>query len=401
MLVPESELAAGRLSKFRVRPDVPVKAAVPWAHIVKGPARFLFDKIFLVTVLIPTLLSIAYFGFLASDVYMSESRFVVRMQQRGQATSAIGALLQGTGFQRANDDSFTVHDFMTSRDALKTLDEELRLREAFSKPAIDFASRFPRPFDDASFESLFKYYGSKVAVVFDASSSITTLTVRAFDPEDAFRINQMLLAMGEALVNRINDRGRADMVKYAAGEVADAEAKAKASALALASYRNRRAVFDPDKQSALQLQQVTKLQDELVIARLQLAQIKSLSPSNPQIGAMERRAAGLESEMARQMSRIAGPSGNSLTDKATEFERLQLERTFADRQVAAAMTNLETARSEARRQQIYLERIVQPNKPDLALEPRRLRAIFATFVVGLVMWGVLSMLLAGVKEHRD
>ncbi len=401
MLVPESELGGGRLSKFRARTEKPAKAVVPWAFVVNSPARFLFDKLFLVTVLIPTLLSIAYFGFLASDVYISESRFVVRMPQRGQATSAIGALLQGTGFQRAHDDSFTVHDFMTSRDALKTLDLELKLRESFSDLNVDFASRFPRPFDDASFESLYKYYGGKVAVIFDASSSITTLTVRAFEPDDAFRINQMLLAMGEGLVNRINDRGRADMVKYATDEVADAEAKAKASALALASYRNRRAVFDPDKQSALQLQQVTKLQDELVIAKLQLAQIKSLSPANPQIGAMERRASGLEAEMARQMSRIAGPNGNSLTDKATEFERLQLERTFADRQVAAAMTNLETARSEARRQQIYLERIVQPNKPDLALEPRRARAIFATLVVGLVMWGVLSMLLAGVKEHRD
>ena len=374
---------------------------MPWAFIVNGPARVLFDKLFLVTVLIPTLVSIVYFGFLASDVYLSESRFVVRMPQRGQAMGGLGALLQGTGFQRAHDDSFTVHDFMTSRDALKTLDHELKLRSSFSDRGIDFASRFPRPFDDDSFESLYRFYQNKVAVIFDASSSITTLTVRAFKSEDAFRINQMLLLMGEGLVNRINDRGRADLVKYAADEVAGAEGKAKTAALALASYRNRRAVFDPEKQSALQLQQVTKLQDELVIAKLQLAQIKALSPANPQIGAMERRANGLEAEMARQMAQVAGPNGNSLTDKATEFERLQLERSFADRQVAAAMTNLESARSEARRQQIYLERIVQPNKPDLALEPRRARSIFATLVVGLVMWGVLSMLLAGVKEHRD
>jgi capsular polysaccharide transport system permease protein len=50
---------------------------------------------------------------------------------------------------------------------------------------------------------------------------------------------------------------------------------------------------------------------------------------------------------------------------------------------------------------LYLERIVQPNKPDMALEPRRMRSIFSTFIIGLVAWGILSMLLAGVREHQD
>ena len=38
-----------------------------------------------------------------------------------------------------------------------------------------------------------------------------------------------------------------------------------AAALALAQYRNKGAVFDPERQSALQLQQVSKLQDELMV----------------------------------------------------------------------------------------------------------------------------------------
>ncbi|MBL8303436.1 MAG: hypothetical protein JNM26_11755 [Ideonella sp.] len=101
------------------------------------------------------------------------------------------------------------------------------------------------------------------------------------------------------------------------------------------------------------------------------------------------------------MGKVAGGGNNSFTDKAAEFERLQLERSFAERQVASAMTSLEAARSEARRQTLYLERIVQPNTPDEALEPRRLRSMLATFVVGLVAWGVLSMLVAGIREHRD
>ena len=53
------------------------------------------------------------------------------------------------------------------------------------------------------------------------------------------------------------------------------------------------------------------------------------------------------------------------------------------------------------RQQAYLERIAQPSLPDVAQEPRRLRSVLATFVLGLVAWGILAMLLAGVREHQD
>ena len=59
-----------------------------------------FDAIFIVTVLLPTLAAAAYFGFVASDVYISESRFVVRNPQRS-AQSGLGALLQGTAFSRS------------------------------------------------------------------------------------------------------------------------------------------------------------------------------------------------------------------------------------------------------------------------------------------------------------
>ena len=76
-------------------------------------------------------------------------------------------------------------------------------------------------------------------------------------------------------------------------------------------------------------------------------------------------------------------------------------RAFADKQLAAALTSLEQARNEAQRKQLYLERIVQASLPDVAVEPRRLRNVLATFALGLVAWGVIGMLLAGVREHQQ
>ncbi|MBP4044678.1 capsule biosynthesis protein [Chromobacterium violaceum] len=357
------------------------------------------NPLFLITVIVPTTISVIYFGGIASDVYVSESRFVVRSPEK-QSTSPFGNLLKGAGFSRSQDDSYTVQDFMMSRDALKALDKSLAINKAFSSSQIDPFSRFAGLNWDNSFEALHRYYQNKVSMQLDSSSSISTLTVRAFTADDAYRINKQLLDMSEELINRLNERGRQDMIRFASREVDAAEKKSTAAAVALSLYRNEKGVIDPERQSTIQLQQITKLQDELIATKTQLAQLQTFTQDNPQIPALKKRIETLQSEIAAESNMVAG-GNKSLANKAAEYQRLVLEREFADKQLASAMATLEQARNDAVRKQLYLERIVQPNKPDKAQEPRRIRGIFSTLALGLVAWGILTMLLAGVREHQD
>jgi len=356
------------------------------------------DRLFVLTVVVPTVLATLYFGLLASDVYVSESRFVVRSPDKPSA-SGLGVLLKSAGFSNAGDEIFAAHEFVKSRDALRELNKNQAVARAYSRPAISTFDRFNPLGMDGSFEDLFKYYLKKIDIQYATTSSITTLTVRAFTPGDAQSINRQLLQLSEGLVNRLNERGRTDLVRYAAQEVEESEQNARQAALELARFRNANGIIDPERQATVQLQMISKLQDELIGARLQLLQLRAMAPENPQIPVLQVRITGLAREIDRQLGLVAGDR-RSLSATAAQFQRLQLEREFADKRLAAAMSSLEEARNEARRKQAYVERIVQPSLPDEAQEPRRLRGIFATFVLGLVAWGILRMLLAGVREHH-
>lgn len=357
------------------------------------------NRLLLITTIIPTALAVLYFGLIASDVYISESRFVVRSPER-QTASPLGLILKGAGFSKAQDDSYTVQDYVLSRDAVKALNNELKIKSAYSASGIDLFSRFPGLDLDDSLEAFHQYYQKKITVQLDSASSITTLTVRAFSPEAAQDINQRLVDLAESLVNKLNERGRQDMIRFAADEVTDAQAKAKASALALAQYRNAKGVIDPEKQSAIPLQQVAKLQDELIATKAQVMQLEKLAKDNPQLPVLRQRVGLLESEIDAETKRIAGGE-KSLAGKATEFHRLALEKEFSDKMLASAMSTLEQAKNEAQRKQLYLERIVQPNLPDSPKEPKGLRNIIATLLLGFMLYGVLTILIAGVREHRD
>ncbi len=392
-----------------VKTEVPEIVNTPAASAIKNSSHlslrrtidriFGMDRLLLIAVVIPTVFSSIYFGLIASDIFISESRFVVRSPQH-QTSTGLGALFQGAGFSRSQDDTYTVHDYIFSRDALKKLDDQFALGKAFSSSNVDVFSRFAGLDWDKSFEALHRYYLKRVWVDQDTLSSISTLSVSAFTPADAYQLNEKLLEMSEGLVNQLNERGRQDMILFASTEVATAENKAKAAALAVSDYRTQKGVFDPEKQSSLQLQQVSKLQDDLISTKIQLAQIRSLTRDNPQIPSLHQRIKTLQSEISSETAKVAG-GDSSLANKSTEYEGLILERGFAEKQLAAALTSLELARNDAQRKQLYLERIVQPNMPDVAMEPRRIRSVFATFVLGLIAWGILTMLLAGIREHQE
>ena len=357
------------------------------------------NRLFLVTVVVPFLLSILYFGFLASDVYISESKFVVRSPEKPAATG-IGVILQNVGFASGTDEIFAAQSFAISRDALKAINQKGEFEQAYSRPDIFILDRFNPLGIAGSFEDLYEYFRTKVRLLNDATTSISTLTVRAYTPEEARRVNQRLLEMSEATVNRLNTRGRQDLIRYAETEVANSKAQAQSAAVALAAFRNRYGVVDPEKQAEVQMQMISKLQDGLIGARTELAQLERYTPINPRIPVVKTQIATIQGQIDRELGKIAGNRG-SLAQSAVIYERLVLENELANKQLSASLGSLEQARNEAQRKQAYVERIVQPNLPDAPMEPRRLRGILATLALSLVAYGILRMLLAGVKEHAQ
>jgi capsular polysaccharide transport system permease protein len=357
-------------------------------------------SLFAAVVLAPTIFAAIYYGFIASNVFISESRFVVRSPQSSAPAGFVGAVLQGAGLSRSQDDTYSVHDYVLSRDALQELDQTLGVRRMYSSKSIDFINRFARFGWNNSFEDFYRYYGNRVGVEYDPVSSISILTVRAFRAEDARQIDNLLLEMSERLVNALNERSRQDLIRFADDEITIASDKAKNAALALLAYRSAHAIFEPDKEAVIQLEAVAKIQEELVSTEADLAQLKKLSPGSPQISALNSRADTLRDSIASEASKVTSGT-KSLSARAPDFQRLTLELEFADKQLGAALAAFETARGAALQKQLYLERLVQPSLPDKAMEPRRLRSVFTVFALGMICFAVASLVLASVREHSE
>jgi capsular polysaccharide transport system permease protein len=81
------------------------------------------------------------------------------------------------------------------------------------------------------------------------------------------------------------------------------------------------------------------------------------------------------------------------------FERLMLQREFADRGLASALASLEQARVEAQRQQLYVVRVVQPQSPEEALYPRRWLLLASVVAAALLTYLIGAISISAVKDH--
>ncbi|TXI03063.1 MAG: capsule biosynthesis protein [Rhizobium sp.] len=383
-----------RLASTRAS-GVTLEQPVSWPYFV---ARWIRSQLLLLLIVVlPGLLGAIYYGVICADQYVSETQFVVRSPNRN-AAGLLSGFLQSTGFVRAQDDSYIVTEFIKSRAAVDALVANDGLKSILSRPEADFLSRYPLPWSEASGEELFQHYLHFVDIRTDSGSGVTTLDVRAFRADDAYRLANALVKHAEELINRLNDRARADAIRYAEMEVNDSQARLSGMQKSLTDFRNREALVDPNKQSSAALDMIARLSDDLVDSKTRLAALEDQAPQSPQSEALRARVGAMERQISDERARIVGGDG-SMAPRIAQYEQLLLEREMAAKMLASATASLENAKIDAQRQQLYLERIADPNLPDHALYPKRLSAFLMLLAICFATFWTVRFFVAQVYEH--
>jgi len=224
------------LTKLR-KPKLPPKFKEQWVDPGKEKL-FAFGKLFAFIVLLPSVASILYFGFWASDVYISESKFLVRSPQQQPQAGGLGGILTSIGVSNSGPDGYVVANYIKSLDAMMAVDKKVDLKKLFTSGNVDVFSRFASFYHNESYERLLKYFENRVDYTYDPVSSVATLKVKAFSGDSARDINLALLENSEALVNKISDATRKDVIDFASYEVSVAQKKLEEADAALSKYRN-------------------------------------------------------------------------------------------------------------------------------------------------------------------
>ncbi len=371
-----------------VAPEAPAAVRHPWSFKA---------RLFVWLVLAPTLAAAVYFFVFAAHRYVSEASFIVRsaVYQGGSSVPQVGlAASHGSG-----DLADAVNTYVLSRDMAEELERQDGLRDILSRGGWDFLFRFPVFWRRNNREQLYRHYLRMVDADVDKMNGINTITVRAFRPEDAQRLAEAMLQHAEELINRLNARMIRDAETYAQSVVDRARDHVVEVALQLAAFRNSIGSVDPTRESAAALDQIAQMATDIAETQATLQQQIALSPSSPALPGLRERIRTVKEQMEKEKLKIVG-TDRSLATKLADFEKLTLDRELAAREMDSALASLTTARQEAQRQHLYLQRIAQPNLADEARYPLRLLSIAIVFAAGFALFIVANAVREGIREHQ-
>lgn len=354
---------------------------------------------FVALVILPTLLAAFYYGFFAADIYVSESHFVIKSpDQKRSQTSTLANLVQTTGLSAGQEQTNEIITYVRSRDALRALEKNPGIGQKFMSSQADVIARFPGIFASQNFESLYKYYDKMVDARLDSDTGTAVIKVKAFEAIDAYQINKRLLDLSEGLVNQLNSRAQSKGIAEAQRQVELATTRARSARIALAQYRNTKALIDPTRQASGVLDISNTMIGERAALQAQLSTMQRLTPNNPSIPALRNRINAISEQVASQDSRVVG-SNSGIASKMGGYENLLVEQEFSTENLNAANAALVQARAGAQRQQFYLERVVDPNLPDMPLLPKRLLNVLIVAAAAVSLYFIAWMFMIGVVEH--
>lgn len=357
---------------------------------------------FMILVVAPTLVAAIYFLLIAAPIYVSEAQFVASTKNGAPTSGGLGSVLATVGVSAGQEQvsAYEVQSYMTSRNAITDLARTSDLFKVVDRPEGDALYRFPRPFQRASIENLYNDYKRFVTVEYNLQTGISTLKVRAFRAEDAQHIADALLARSETWVSKLNDRALADTLAQSQRQVDDAEARLAKAQAALANYRTTQRLIDPDKSAAANVELLGRLEAQAAALRAQRNALAASAPQSPQLPLLDQQISAFQAQIDGERARAAGETG-SLAPQVTTFEQYSLERELAAKSLEMASAGLENARLEARRQQVFIDRVVNPDLPDKAEEPHRLKMVGLVLLSCLIAYSIIALFVAGLREHQQ
>ncbi|MEO1238897.1 MAG: sugar transporter [Pseudomonadota bacterium] len=356
---------------------------------------------FILFVAAPLALAAWYLWGWAADQYESTLAFSVRQEDAPAPTALFGAF---TGLSPTTaSDADVLYAFLESQDMVSRLDARLDLRAIYGGPAQDDPVFALDP--SGTIEDLTRYWRWMTQIAYDPGTGLIELRVRAFSPDDAHRLAWVVLEESTKLINGLSDAARADAMRYAEADLADAVAQLTDAREKLTAFRAETQIVDPgaDIQGRMGLlaELQARLADELI--RVDLLELRT-RPDDPRLNEGRQVTDAIEARIAAERRRLgAGElqvTGQDYATTLAEFSRLAVDLEIAEETYASARAAMDLARAESRRQSRYLASHVQPTRAERSTAPDRaiIMAVGAFFL--FLGWALGALVYYSLRDRR-
>lgn len=356
-------------------------------------------RLFLLGVLAPMFLATVYLYVIAKDQYASYLGFSVRAEDSASPVEMLGGITELAG-SSSGTDTDVLFEFIQSQRIVRLVDERLDLRSMYHMPSDPIFGIDP----DATIEGLQKFWGRVVKVFYDSGSGLIEVRVTAFTPEDAKAVADAIYDESTVMINKLTAVAREDATSYARSELEKAVERLSSARAAIQKFRLETQIIDPEADIVGRMGLLNSLQNQLASAQIDLdILMQTARESDPRLIQARRRVDVIEQRLAEERARFSNTDGTvngSYANLIGDYERLSVDKQFAEQAYLSALASLDVATAEAARKSRYLAAYIEPTLSETPQFPQRLiiLATLSGFLIGI--WVVATMVYYSVRDRR-
>lgn len=341
-----------------------------------------------------------YLWQVAVDRYASTVAFSVR---REETSSAVETLMGITGVSgSSSSDTDILYEFLQSQLLVAEMNAAIDLRGKWSKPEGDPIFTFDA---SGSIEDLVDYWSRMVKIHYDGGAGLLEVRVQAFDPDDATRIAEVLFEKSAAMINELSDIARQDTIRHAREELESAVERLKIAREAVTQFRNTHQLVDPSVDLQTQAGLLGNLQAQLAEALIEVDMLARTTGANdPRMVQTQRRVEVIREQIADERRKLGqggqSASGEVYANLVGEYERLIVDREFAENTYTSAMGAYDAALAEARRQSRYLAAHIKPTRAETSRYPDRVQIMMLLTLFLVLIWASVVLVAYSIRDRR-
>jgi capsular polysaccharide transport system permease protein len=355
----------------------------------------------ILVVLLPVLASAVYLGFLAQDQYASTTGFTIRQGETETASEILGGLTQLVGGGNAGNADL-LFEFLQSQEIVERIDSQIDLRAHYSAtwPWDPVYSIWP----EGTIEDLSRFWRRMVRITYNQSSGLIVIEVRARDPGTARDIARLIIAESETMINMLNETARRDSMANAESDLAEALERLRGAREEMVAFRARTQILDPMADIQGRMGVLNNLQQQLAEALVDYdLLLHTAEGADPRVRQAVRRIEVIRDRIAQERRSFAAQDvtvdNTDYPQLLAQYEGLRVTQEFAEQSYRASLTALDSARSNAERQQLYLATFIRPTLAQRAEYPQRLLLIGLTALFAGLLWSIMALVYYSLRDR--
>lgn len=359
--------------------------------------KFSYRFILFVLIVVLPLGFFAYYELhIASDRFHSDSSISITEDKKSIPTLDLSAI--GIPSASGNSDAMTVIEFATSPEMVEYLDQKLQLAKHYSDESLDWWSRLPR---HASREDFYDYMSGMISITYDQVSHLIKIQVQAFSREFAQSVVLALLERSQTFVDRLNSKMTEEKIKFLETQLSATNMRLADAKNEMLTFQKENGLFSVETEANLINAGIASLNSELLSKQGQLeVSLRELDESAPAIKQLRAEIETLQKQINSEKDRLSiGSRGSAVSDLSSRFGEIQANVTFLENIYRANLAQLEAARVEAAQRLKYLIVVTSPTLADSSLYPARAYNIGTAAIVLLMLYFIISLMVAIIREH--